>query len=68
MVTHTFSYNEAAGTLTLGKRQGTFPGMAEVRSVKIRWISGVMEAAADFDSAIAETIEYTGEALTLKRK
>ncbi|WP_185234675.1 TIM-barrel domain-containing protein [Teredinibacter franksiae] len=63
-----FSYNEAAGTLTLGKRQGTFPGMAEVRSVKIRWISGVMEAAADFDSAIAETIEYTGEALTLKRK
>ncbi len=62
-----FSYNEANGELQIGVRQGSFPGMKKERKISLRWLSGKVEAAADFDQAIESTLSYRGEALSVKR-
>ncbi|HSX85427.1 MAG TPA: TIM-barrel domain-containing protein, partial [Cellvibrio sp.] len=61
------SYDEAKGELTIGDRIGSFEEMAEKRSISVRWISGPNKDAANFDAKPAETLEYTGKAITVKR-
>lgn len=61
------TYDEQAGTLTLGERTGAFDGMQEKRTVHVRWISGETGDAADFDAKPDQTVEYTGKAVVLKR-
>ncbi len=61
------SYDEATGTLTIDKRIGEFEGMAKNRTVHIRWISGETPDAANFTAAPAQTVEYSGDAVTVKR-
>jgi alpha-D-xyloside xylohydrolase len=61
-------YNEAEGTLTIGKRVGEFPGMSKTRTLHVRWISGETATAADFSAAPAQTVEYLGDyPLVIKR-
>lgn len=62
-----FSYDEAKGELAVGARVGSFPGMADKRTVNVRWISGATESATAFDEGFAETVEYTGAPLVIKR-
>lgn len=62
-----FTYNDAAGELTIGKRIGGFPEMAANRKIYIRWIGGETADAADFDRLISQTVDYDGNAVTLKR-
>ena len=38
-------YDAAAGTLTIGARTGSFPGMPEERTFKVRWIKEGARAA-----------------------
>lgn len=61
------TYNDAAGTLTIGKRVGDFPGMDKKRAVRIRWISGPTKNAVNFDAKPDYTVEYTGEPVVIKR-
>ena len=61
------SYDEAKGELTIGDRIGGFEEMAEKRSISVRWISGPTKDAANFDAKPAETLEYSGKAITVKR-
>ena len=61
------TYDQASGALTLGARQGAFPGMLQHRVFKVRWITPGAAKALDFDAAPDAVIDYTGAAITLKR-
>ncbi|HMI36914.1 MAG TPA: TIM-barrel domain-containing protein, partial [Steroidobacteraceae bacterium] len=60
-------YHEAAGTLTIGARQGAFPGMVAHRTFKVRWMAPGAAAPTDFDAAADLSIDYSGAALTVHR-
>jgi alpha-D-xyloside xylohydrolase len=61
-------YDDVAGVLAIGRRSGAFDGMAATRRLHIRWIDGATDAAADFEAAIAASIEYDGSAATIRRE
>jgi len=58
-------WDEATRTLTIGSRQGGFEGMAPHRTLRVRWIEGPDEAAADFDRGLGPDIEYDGSPVTV---
>lgn len=60
------SYDDASGSLTIGERVGSFEGMADKRQIKVRWITEG-QSAADFDAEAAQSVEYNGEKLVLKK-
>jgi len=53
-------YDDATGAVTIGAREGSYPGMAETRVFNIRWISGRDRNAVDFDARTPRTVRYTG--------
>jgi alpha-D-xyloside xylohydrolase len=59
------SYDEAWRTLTIGAREGSYPGMAAKRTINVRWISPQRARALAFDSSDA-TIAYDGKAQTIR--
>jgi alpha-D-xyloside xylohydrolase len=61
------AYDEAAGTLTIGARQGTFPGMLDERTVEVVWIDRDNPVGLDFDGPPDETIRYDGNRVTIRR-
>ena len=61
------SYDDATGTLTIGERIGSFAGMAQERSISVRFISGAQADAGDLANAKGEQVAYTGKAITVKR-
>jgi alpha-D-xyloside xylohydrolase len=61
------SYDEASGTLSIGKREGSYPGMPATRRFNIRWISGPTPTATDFDAKTEQGVDYTGEAITVRK-
>jgi alpha-D-xyloside xylohydrolase len=61
-------YDDAAGTLHIGERTGTFDGMATERSIGVRWISGADERAADFDAEPDAILIYDGRPLEIRRQ
>lgn len=60
------SYDDAAGTVTIGERIGKFTGMAEKRQISVRVISGATKDAANFDAKPASIIDYDGKAISIK--
>jgi len=60
-------YDDASGVLTIGARQGTYPGMTETREFRVRWISGPASNASDFAARPDANVRYSGEAVTLRR-
>lgn len=62
-----FSWNEAAQTLTIGDRIGSFPGMLTDRTFNIVWVSprsGVgMAPAAAYDAVV----RYSGKRVVIQR-
>jgi alpha-D-xyloside xylohydrolase len=61
-----FAYDDASGTLTIGARQGSYPGMTATRQINVRWItSGV--SSSDFAAKPDATVQYSGAALTVRR-
>ncbi|WP_238582321.1 glycoside hydrolase family 31 protein [Cellvibrio sp. OA-2007] len=60
------SYDDATGTVTIGDRIGSFTGMANERSISVRFISGASKDAANFDAGVQGTITYSGKAVTIK--
>ena len=58
-------YDAAKGTLTIGERAGSYPGMAEERTFNVRWIKAGGPAPADLDAKADATIVYKGAAVTV---
>jgi alpha-D-xyloside xylohydrolase len=63
------SYNQAKKVLTIGKRNGQFPGMLATRTFHIVWVTGKKQVAGDGNGNNPDaTIRYTGEAVTVTMK
>jgi alpha-D-xyloside xylohydrolase len=58
-------FDSASGKLTIGARTGSFPGMTEERTFKVRWIKPGAKAPSDFDAAVDATVSYKGVELTV---
>src|SRR6185369_1409141 len=56
-------YDERSKSLTIGAREGSWPGMAAMRTIRVRWITP--GRALDLDAA-DETVTYSGGPLTLR--
>jgi alpha-D-xyloside xylohydrolase len=59
-------WDEAAGALTIGARTGAWPGMAEKRTLRVRFISGPIANANDFE-AFDKSVDYAGAPVVIKR-
>ena len=57
-------YDAAKGVLVIGARSGSFTGMPEERTFKVRWIKPGAKAPADLDAAADATVEYKGAEVT----
>lgn len=60
-----FAYDDKTGTLRIGARAGSYPGMVATRTFKVRFITPG-QATTDFDKA-DKTIAYNGGELTVTR-
>jgi len=61
-----FSYNEKDKTLTIGKREGEFPGMLETKTFEIVWISKDKPSGLNFRKEPDATIHYNGKMESIK--
>jgi alpha-D-xyloside xylohydrolase len=61
-------WDEASGTLTLGKRQGSFPEMLKERTVGVVLVSPATPVGFRFDAVPVKTVKYVGEAVGVKLK
>jgi alpha-D-xyloside xylohydrolase len=59
-------WNNAAGTLTLGARQGSFPGMIAQRTFRIVLVGGSHGAGPAVSAAADKEVRYQGEQLDVK--
>ena len=53
-----FSWDDASGTLTIGERSGSFPGMAEVKTITVEVVSAA-------GTRTCEPVAYDGTACTI---
>jgi alpha-D-xyloside xylohydrolase len=64
--TISLAWNDAAGTLTIGPRQGKFPGMVKERAFRIVFVDeGHGSGVAETESA-DQIVKYTGKTLVVK--
>jgi alpha-D-xyloside xylohydrolase len=59
-------YSEAAKTLTIDNRKGSFNGMLQKRVFRINIISPANTKSLDFDATVDRQIPYEGKKLTIK--
>lgn len=60
-------WDEASGTLTIGARQGGYPGMPGQRAVSVRFYGKTTATAPDFTENSAISLVYSGKELVVKR-
>ena len=60
-------WDQKKGVLTIGARAGSYPGMAAQRTINVRWISGPNPKAGDFDAPAQKTVQYSGQAIEVRR-
>jgi alpha-D-xyloside xylohydrolase len=59
------SYNDKAGTVTIGERTGKYKGMVSKRQFKIHFIKPGISSSDTFDAA-DKVVNYEGKAITIK--
>ncbi len=62
------SYDDDSHTLTIGDRQGTFPGMLENRTFRIVWVGKDRPVKLDFSRKPDAVVEYNGREKTIRMK
>jgi alpha-D-xyloside xylohydrolase len=62
------SYQESSKTITIGNRQGSFPGMLKERTFRISLITKNNPMPLDFDQGRAITVHYDGHQQIIKLK
>lgn len=61
-----FTYNELAKTITIGKRKGSFEGMLKTRTIHIKVISKDNPAGLEFSQKAMKTVKYAGKEIVVK--
>ena len=59
-------WSEASKTLTIGKRDGAFPGMLEQRTFSVVFVSPNKPAGYSPDSGAGKSVRYDGKQVTVK--
>ena len=62
------NYRESDKTLTIGRREGSFPGMLKERTFRVIWVTKDSPVPLQFDSPGGTVIHYKGRARSLRRK
>jgi alpha-D-xyloside xylohydrolase len=60
------SWNETEKTLTIGNRQGDFPGMLKDRTLRIVWVNSKNGTGIE-PAKQAETVQYSGKEIKIKK-
>ncbi len=63
-----FVYNEAAKSLTIGAREGEFPGMLKSRTFEIVWVDKDNPVAFNLRATPAQAVRYNGREVTVKHR
>jgi alpha-D-xyloside xylohydrolase len=63
-----FRWDERAGTLTIGAREGRWDGMPERRQFRVRLVSAARPSALDSDRAAGVAVAYDGAQKVVKLK
>ncbi|UOQ74961.1 DUF5110 domain-containing protein [Hymenobacter cellulosilyticus] len=58
-------YDEKAKTLTIGARQGAFPGMTTQRTFRVVAVSKARPVPANLTQTAGQTVSYSGQAVTV---
>lgn len=61
-----FTWNDADHTLTIGERQGEFPGMLRERSINVVMVSEDKAVKLDPDAVPGKVIQYDGSEVSVK--
>ncbi len=61
-----FTYNEAAKTLTIGKRVGSYDGMLTNRTFHVVWVNKNSNQPLNFDRQPNASVQYKGDAITIR--
>lgn len=61
------TWDDAAGKLTIGARQGSWDGMPETRTFNVMWISKEQPQAFDLSAVPRASVTYDGTAVSLLR-
>ncbi|HUB79950.1 MAG TPA: TIM-barrel domain-containing protein [Bryobacteraceae bacterium] len=59
-------WNEASGTLTIGRRQGSFPEMLKDHEIRLVLVSKEKPVGFSFDATPVKSVHYTGEPVDVK--
>jgi alpha-D-xyloside xylohydrolase len=59
-------YNEATGTLTIGKRQGSYKGMLDNRTFHMVWVKRESPVGVGLSATPQQVVQYTGEPVEVK--
>ncbi len=59
-------YDEKTRTLTIGERREEFPGMLEIRTMHIVWVTKDKNVKLDFNIKPDETLKYKGSEISVK--
>ena len=59
-------WDDANGTLTIGAREGSFPGMLAVRTFQIVLVAGAKPVRFSFNPTVDSTVRYSGEAVSVR--
>lgn len=62
-----FEWNDAKQTLTIGARQGEFPGMLKQREFRIVWVHAGHGVGAEATPQPDAVVQYTGKKLSVKK-
>jgi alpha-D-xyloside xylohydrolase len=60
-----FVWNESAQTLTIGPRQGSFPGMLTNRTLNVVWVAPGHGVGVPSTTIADVTVPYSGQAVTI---
>lgn len=61
------AWNEAKGELTIGAREGAYPGMVATREVRVRFVNGPRGDNGTLEPAADATVTYDGTAQVVAR-
>ena len=59
-------WNEASGTLTIGRRQGSFPEMLKEHEIRVVLVSKDKPVGFSFDATPVKSVHYTGDSVDVK--
>jgi alpha-D-xyloside xylohydrolase len=60
-----FTWDEASHTLTIGDREGKFPGMAETRTFRVVFVAEGHGVGGDLTANVDKSVTYTGKRLVV---